>query len=164
MFRLNFQMEDRMIRVHPNPGGAFACLLLDLPRLQLQRLSKGRRGRVWIWPSPAPYPAQLEQLSVFTPGIGFGDEEHNISLLFRPNVERDVAVAKGHRVVFVCAEGIPRHIVCRGEAGLAGECEQQRERKGQAEDGFVHKSSKDQYWGSQRVISKSCYKYADLFS
>ena len=39
-------------------------------------------------------------------------EQHEVAVCFRPHIQRQVTIAERHGIIFVCAQMVPRHVVC----------------------------------------------------
>jgi hypothetical protein len=65
-------------------------------------------------------PAQLYELAVFRPCVGLGDEQHQIAILLRPDVDGEVTVTDRHGVVLIAAKFMPGNIVSGGVAVVNG--------------------------------------------
>ena len=108
---VQLDMDDRVICIHPDARTVIAGLELNFAGFELQGLGEGRGCGEGIGCEADADASQFEQLAVFAPSIGFGEEENEITVLLGPDVQREVAVAEGHGVIFVGAEGGPRHVV-----------------------------------------------------
>jgi hypothetical protein len=110
---MDLDMRDRMVGIHPDADRRGAGCQHDLTGFQLQHLGKTRTGE-GIRIELDSHPAWFQEFPILTPGIILADQKNDVAVLFRPDVQADVAIAQRHRVVFVFAETRPRHIIFGG--------------------------------------------------
>ena len=85
-----------------------------------------------VWTALAVLSPAFATEPVFPPGsrIGLelpGDLKPSTQFPGFADIDRKVAIADGHRIIFVCAQGIPSHIICR--RGIVFPDDQNRGRK-----------------------------------
>ena len=74
-----------------------------------------------------PDAAELDELAHLGPGIGLGHEEDEVAVWLGPDIGGEVAVAEGHRIVFVGAEAGPGHVIGPDNVQGLGWCEEGRQ-------------------------------------
>ena len=87
------------------------ALDFDAAVLQVQDLREIRRPDKRVRRQLNAHAAELDQLAQFRPRIRLGHEQHQVSVLLRPDVGGQVAIAKRHGIIFILSERCPGHVV-----------------------------------------------------
>ena len=126
-------VDDRVVGIHPNPDGGLRMARdgriggvsatggdLQTALVELEFLSKRQPGGDRVRLETDAHFADFEQARVVIPGVGLADVEMQIAVGGHPGVQRDVAVAQGHRAVVIPAGRIPDHVEIVDRRGAQG--------------------------------------------
>ena len=126
-------MNDWLTGVYPDVRPVFASLQDDLTGFEPQALRERCGSGEGIGGELDADPPEFEELAVFAPRIRFCDQQDNIAVLFRPDIQRQVTVAQWHRIIFIGAKSIPSDIT-RGRERVFGRAQHRRSKQQQGSD------------------------------
>ena len=144
-------VDDRMVGVHPDPDlgalGAGPRHQVQRRLVQAERLAEGPARRERVRRQMHAHLADLGEAGVVIPRIRFSNVELQVARRVGPRIQRDVAVAQGHRAVMVFAGSIPDHIIGARWHRPPGARDQRQQRAKQEDSSGLHRGGGKTCWG-----------------